>query len=340
MFTREKLDQELAIAIDRAKSASAEEINLARFYDQGFSSLAPAVLIECGIKSEDAILFMDEFHRYLKSPNGLYDSIHTVKNSLKLPRPIEYAKQKGLVFPSDFETGFKSEYSHPSGHSAVSMFFALISVTSFYQRSEPKSLLEVIELAKKIARSRVIIGAHYDVDLLAGRELAKDLFLSRIEHLYSSEEQRLFGKRLAALVSLDPYSEESIPLKVLLSSNAIAKKAQAIYNDWQQDEEGFDDCYGSGGICDEIADAIVNVLTTVDVNCYTENYADRGFNHTSVTAIDYTRREAFEVDIPYTVYEIGSGYNFEKIIDVLIKPEDVYINELDFELVTEVNDQY
>jgi hypothetical protein len=109
----------------------------------------------------------------------------------------------------------------------------------------------------------------------------------------------------------------------------IAQAAQKVYDGWYQDEAGFDEMYGGGGICHDIADAIVGVIYdhipsviagTVNPSC--------GENHvwTMVTLEDEDQGEGYVVDIPYHVYEKGGGYSWTKIPDVEFSPEDITLS--------------
>ena len=100
---------------------------------------------------------------------------------------------------------------------------------------------------------------------------------------------------------------------------AMAAAAQKIYDAWEQDEKGESDEYGAGGICDDIADEIVSVLSGAGYDATTRH--DESENHTAV----YAKLPAgiFYVDIPCRVYETGTFYKYEKRPDVTIDAEDV-----------------
>ena len=126
----------------------------------------------------------------------------------------------------------------------------------------------------------------------------------------------------------------SIFKKFLLEQNMntikkeIVYKAQQIYDDWNQ-EDGIDDIYGSGGICDEIARSIGNIM--VD-NGY--NVKD-GWDDEHAFMIAYNKSRAYIVDIPPEVYETGYGYKWKKKKNVKFKPSDVYIEEIPIEDIEE-----
>ncbi len=68
----------------------------------------------------------------------------------------------------------------------------------------------------------------------------------------SEEQLSLFPEE-----QLEYYPNESdkTSLKSQLNRlrSAMAKAAQSVYNDWAPDEEGIDEIYGGGGICDDIS---------------------------------------------------------------------------------------
>jgi hypothetical protein len=95
----------------------------------------------------------------------------------------------------------------------------------------------------------------------------------------------------------------------------IAAAAQEVYDLWEQDE------FDSGGICDEISSAINTVINSAGIDA-TEGGHD-GDDHSYMVA--YDNITAFIVDIPYDTYEIGGGYSWEKIPDVVFTPDDIII---------------
>jgi len=107
----------------------------------------------------------------------------------------------------------------------------------------------------------------------------------------------------------------------------IAKAAQKVYDNWEQDEEGYDEVYGGGGICDDIADAMCNVIQGYDCfHLYNEHDC-----HTSIYVYDTENKEIYNVDIPPYKYEKGYGYTWEKIQDVELSNKDVQINDLTYD---------
>lgn len=98
----------------------------------------------------------------------------------------------------------------------------------------------------------------------------------------------------------------------------IAHAAQRVYDDWDPE-------WHSGGICDDVADAMSSVvaLSIADVEM------DIGGWHGDHAFLQvWTDDEAFVVDIPPSVYETGGGYRWEKIEDVRIRPGHVVIDKI------------
>lgn len=102
----------------------------------------------------------------------------------------------------------------------------------------------------------------------------------------------------------------------------FAAAAQRVYAAWEQDEEGFDEEYGGGGICQDIADAIAGVI--VDLSFDVE-IMDAQVGEQHVWAVALSETEAWHVDIHPGVYETGGGYNWQKIPDVVFEPSDIII---------------
>ena len=96
---------------------------------------------------------------------------------------------------------------------------------------------------------------------------------------------------------------------VSAATPGILAAAQEIYDGWVQ-EDGFDEEFGGGGICHEIASRIVGVLNQAGVEHLTTFQAAVGENH--VYAIELFEDGVFTVDIPAHVYETGSAFTWTK----------------------------
>jgi hypothetical protein len=103
---------------------------------------------------------------------------------------------------------------------------------------------------------------------------------------------------------------------------ALAEAAQRVYDAWEQDAEGQDPELGAGGICHLIADAFCAVMSTAEIQAASVS-ASCGDQH--VWAIAKTSEGVFEIDIPPSVYESGSGYVWRKRPGVRFEPSDIVI---------------
>ena len=127
--------------------------------------------------------------------------------------------------------------------------------------------------------------------------------------------------------------------KLFSIRSEMAQAAQKVYDSWYQDEAGFDETYGGGGICHDIADAIVSVIYEHIPNVIAGSVNPScGENHVwTMVALesedenegedeDKGMGEGYVVDIPYYAYEKGGGYNWTKIQDVEFSPDDITIS--------------
>jgi hypothetical protein len=111
----------------------------------------------------------------------------------------------------------------------------------------------------------------------------------------------------------------------------MAAAAQRAYDAWEQDEEGMDEELGGGGICQEIAAGIADVLVSSGIDAEIVDSGGMGEQH--VWTIAYDNDEAFDVDIPYHSYETGGGYSWGKMPGVVFDEDSIVISPLDRDLV-------
>ena len=104
----------------------------------------------------------------------------------------------------------------------------------------------------------------------------------------------------------------------------MAKAAQAVYDKWCQDADGMDPELGTGGICDEVASEISNVINSR----LTVVSEIAGFNDHAYLVV-LARDGVLSVDIAASTYEIGAGFVWEKINGVTFKASDVSIETID-----------
>lgn len=102
----------------------------------------------------------------------------------------------------------------------------------------------------------------------------------------------------------------------------LAQAAQKVVDAWEQDEEGMDEVYGGGGICDDVAQAMASVIPWD-----THDGGQDGDDHAFLVVV--RGEEVAMVDIHPSSYETGGGYNWRKIPDAKIRPDEVIIEMLD-----------
>lgn len=110
-------------------------------------------------------------------------------------------------------------------------------------------------------------------------------------------------------------------------SPQLAAAAQSEYDVWNQDEDGFDEELGTGGICHLIAERIVEVLSAEGFEAVSTHSEGVGENHVWVTA--QTSQGVVMVDIPPGVYEIGGGYNWKKRPGIRFEASDMLFDVID-----------
>jgi hypothetical protein len=133
----------------------------------------------------------------------------------------------------------------------------------------------------------------------------------------------------------------------------LALAAQSVYDEWDASDQEFGDCeVGFGGICHLIADAMASIIgdelpwacvTSVnhqdEVHVSLVVWVDPGTEEGEPPAGDETV-DAVDVDISPYRYERGGGYEWTKIENVTIRPEDVTlyprsVRMCDLELMSE-----
>lgn len=118
----------------------------------------------------------------------------------------------------------------------------------------------------------------------------------------------------------------------------FARVAQEVYDGWEQDEDGHDEQFGYGGICDAIADAITDIIGSKTQYESFTNYDEYEF-HTSTYVYHCYDEEMDEnefekraymisVDIPYWIYESGAAYTWTKKQGVHFSADMVEITDM------------
>jgi len=117
-----------------------------------------------------------------------------------------------------------------------------------------------------------------------------------------------------------------VPIRLQRLLPSIVRAAQRVYDEWSQDESGFDEEVGYGGICHLIADEIVGVVADAGVMC-TSVSASHEVHVYTVLRLD--RSGVWLIDIRPYVYERGGGYNWKKIPGVKFDKSDITVELLD-----------
>lgn len=106
------------------------------------------------------------------------------------------------------------------------------------------------------------------------------------------------------------------------AADQLIGAAQAVLDDWVQDEDGLDPELGAGGACQDVASAMAGALAEV-VEVYTE--LDGGHVFLVANLVD----GVFRIDVPTGVYETGAGYVWRKRDGVRLLPENLILERVD-----------
>jgi hypothetical protein len=105
----------------------------------------------------------------------------------------------------------------------------------------------------------------------------------------------------------------------------LVEAAQKEVDDWEQDEDGNDPMLGQGGICEQIASALVSALNKAGLNYVT--LIDGYDEHSDVTLV--ASDGVWRLDVPWQIYEIHHGYcRWEKIKGAKISDGDIMLEML------------
>ena len=161
-------------------------------------------------------------------------------------------------------------------------------------------------------------------------DLGEGLYSGKFKHKsveeFLAERKKNRKKRIKAMQELLALTGEgSLGNKIEALRPDLALAAQKVIDDWTQDEDGIDEELGSGGVCDRVSEAMSEVLSRLENVEFLEGGQD-GDDHAFL--IVYNHQEAYVVDIPPGIYETGGGYNWRKISDAQILPEDIVIEKI------------
>lgn len=96
----------------------------------------------------------------------------------------------------------------------------------------------------------------------------------------------------------------------------ILSAAQRIYDNWDESDR---DTYAGGGICHIIADAICDVMWNIGIECTTVSCSYEQHVYVAVKV----EEGVYTIDIPYSIYETGGGFNWQKNPDIKFDTRDV-----------------
>lgn len=114
--------------------------------------------------------------------------------------------------------------------------------------------------------------------------------------------------------------DENLDLKSInLARQNIARilaAAQHIYDQWDESEV---DTYAGGGICHLIADAICDVMGDIGIECTPVSCSYEQHVYVAVRVAE----GVYTIDIPYSIYETGGGFSWQKLPNVKFDSRDV-----------------
>jgi len=120
--------------------------------------------------------------------------------------------------------------------------------------------------------------------------------------------------RLNSIKEIDPIKDE------------LAAAAQKEYDDWVQDEHGYNDELGHGGICHLIAEKLIDILYNHKIyRCQTVSSC----HEQHIYVVGQFREGIYLIDIPYHLYERGGGFNWKKLPDIKFDADYIAIERLD-----------
>lgn len=110
-------------------------------------------------------------------------------------------------------------------------------------------------------------------------------------------------------------SIEEVKQLTLLFVNA----AQREYDDWTQEEDGYDHEVGYGGICHLIADKIAGILQDNEIEAVSFSLD----SEVHVLVVAQCKEGVFSIDVPHVIYESGGGYHWKKKPNVIFDKDSI-----------------
>ncbi|MCE6958813.1 hypothetical protein LAZ40_07090 [Cereibacter sphaeroides] len=117
-------------------------------------------------------------------------------------------------------------------------------------------------------------------------------------------------------------SVEIAPLRA-----ALAASAQTVLDGWQQDEQGWDEELGQGGACQDVANAMQEVLAANGIEDCLALFTEFDGGH--VFLVVNLSDGVFTLDIAPSTYESGAGYVWRKREGVVLGPGDIHLSRIE-----------
>lgn len=157
-----------------------------------------------------------------------------------------------------------------------------------------------------------------------------------LEGLYSklSKQQDNFDDdQIDEFERLDQLRDEQIK-KVIAFVESIfpqlAEVAISVYNAWDQDDDGYSEEYGSGGICDKVAEEMASTFEDLKPeelkNWYGFTFYKDWQCHTDFYIVNHEIDAMMEIALHPSFYETGGGYTWKKNKEHNISKDAFHIN--------------
>jgi acid phosphatase (class A) len=158
--TKKDLEQ----LVELTSNATGEDITFSRYADD--QSNLPNLFIDL-LNSKGYEETMDGYFRIDNQTDVI---LNFLKDVINRPRPYQLAKAYNIsLYPLIRTDAMTAAY--PSGHALTAFVMA-----EHYARKHPEIASEVRDLAKRIARSREVVGIHYPSDTKISRYICDIMF--------------------------------------------------------------------------------------------------------------------------------------------------------------------
>lgn len=149
----------------------------------------------------------------------------------------------------------------------------------------------------------------------------------------SSKNVYTESKQKRKLIRLRESREQKLLSRINSLKPLFVKAAQEKYDSWDQDESGYDEEVGYGGIChliaEDIADIITDHIPKVLCSTISDNYEQHVYVAVAIKTDD--EWECYMIDIHHGYYETGGGFHWTKLPDVEFEESMVSIYPVNVE---------